>query len=118
MSLTNTLLAIAFGATINPSVVSEVSYSNQYKATEFVLYCNSNMRANFMAILEDNAGIATAFFRDGVVKAIKNPGEKAKVVGVWSEGPTPDDITITSNDGDLSIITDLDSKKCDYHFTK
>lgn len=116
MSLTNTLLAIAFGATINPSVVPEVSSSNRYPASDFILFCNTNLHSNFMAVLEDSAGITTAFFRDGNVMAIKKPGQKAEIIGIWHAGPTPNDITITPDNGPSSIIYDIEGKKCDKHF--
>ena len=113
------IVAIAFGTIVNtPSVLPQVHESNRYPATDFELYCNSNMQSNLMAVLEDNAGVATAFFRDGQVVGIPEKGMKAQVLGVWHTGPTPDDITITPNDGFVSVIYDLESKKCDYHFTK
>ena len=113
------IAAIAVGTILNtPSVLPKVHDSYRFPASDFQLYCNSNLQSNFMAVLEDNAGVATAFFRDGKVMAIKKKGLRAQVVGAWHTGPTPDDITITPEDGFVSVIYDLESKKCDYHFTK
>ena len=113
------IAAIAVGTILNtPSVLPKVHEAYRYPASDFQLYCNSNMRSNFMAVLEDNAGVATAFYRDGSVLAIRKKGEKPQVVGAWKTGPTKNDITITPVTGFVSVIYDLESKKCDYHFTK
>tara|TARA_R100001015_G_C4610098_1_gene165433 strand:+ start:750 stop:1106 length:357 start_codon:yes stop_codon:yes gene_type:complete len=113
------IVAIAFGTILNtPSVLPQVHESNRYPATDFELYCNTNIQSNFMAVLEDHAGVATAFFRDGAVLAISKKGEKPQLVGAWKTGPTKNDITITPVTGFVSVIYDLESKKCDYHFTK
>ena len=113
------IAAITFGTILNTtSVLPQVPESNRHPATDFELFCNSDMQSNFMAVLEDHAGVATAFFRDGVVMDIPEKGMEAQVLGVWQTGPTPDDITITPFDGFVNVIYDLESKKCDYHFTK
>jgi len=119
MFFIKSLAALTVGTIVAvPSVLPKVAESHRYPASDFLLYCNSNMSSNLMAVLEDDAGVASAYFRDGSVQAIKETGGKAQVVGAWKTGPTENDITITPLTGFVSVIYGIESKTCDYHFTK
>ena len=110
------LSAIAAGAILGFSIVIPIVHAQQiHRADELVLYCNTNMKSNFMAVLHESNDKRTSlgFFRDRTVKNMDG-----NLIGHWSRVGTSNDYEVITKDGTIHTLQNMESKTCDFHFTR